>query len=169
MWLRGNQSRFVCAVSCLWAWKCCHNNRPLCKICTTYFKDSMPQTLNISHTFENTAFGTAVNMTALFFHEEVCQHNILVSRRKATHTSPGNPVSFNQSDDKFKILCAICIRRSANGPLSLRLVPSKNIYRKDTDSHIVYSFIQKLHQRSKRTVIFIIFFSIYFYSITIEG
>ncbi len=125
-----------CAVSCLWAWKCCHNNRPLCKICKTYFKDSMPQTLNISHTFENTAFGTTVNMTALFFHEEVWQHGILVSRRKATHTSPGNPVSLNQSDDNFKtsILCAICIRRSANGPF-------KYIYRKDTDSHIVYSFI----------------------------
>lgn len=47
------------------------------------------------------------------------------------NTSPGNPVEFNQSTDNFDtpevfpLLCAICIRRLANGPwawcLRLRL------------------------------------------------
>ncbi len=42
--------------------------------------------------------------------------------KNATHTSPGNPVKFNQSDDDFEtpevfpLLCAICIRRLANVP-----------------------------------------------------
>ncbi len=36
--------------------------------------------------------------------------------KSATHTSPGNPVEFNQSDgdfdtpEVFPLLCAICIR-----------------------------------------------------------
>ncbi len=64
----------------------------------------MPQTLNISHTFENPAFSrpdkrfvvTFVNTTDFFFHEGVWRHAChLVSGgmlKNATHTSPGNPV-----------------------------------------------------------------------------
>ncbi len=42
--------------------------------------------------------------------------------QNVTHTSPGNPVEFNQSSDDFKtpevfpILCAICFRSSVNSP-----------------------------------------------------
>uniref|UniRef100_A0A671PK41 Density-regulated protein-like n=1 Tax=Sinocyclocheilus anshuiensis TaxID=1608454 RepID=A0A671PK41_9TELE len=35
------------------AWKCRHNNRQNSR---TYFKDSVPRSLNISHTFENPVF-----------------------------------------------------------------------------------------------------------------
>ncbi len=55
----------------------------------------------------------------------------------ATHTSPGNPVEFNQSDvdfdtpEVFPDKCTICIRRLANGPwawrLRLRLTPDWQI------------------------------------------
>ncbi len=37
------------------AWKCHHNNRPVCET-LRYFNDSMPRALNISHTFETPAF-----------------------------------------------------------------------------------------------------------------
>ncbi len=68
------------------AWKCHHNNSVNSRM---YFKDSMPQTLNISHTFENPAFSwswqalvvTVVNSTAFFFREGVWHHGIFVSRQ----------------------------------------------------------------------------------------
>jgi len=59
------------------------------------------------------------------FHEGVWHHSNFVSRggmlKNATHTSPGNSVEYNKSDDAFKtpevfpILYYICIRRSASG------------------------------------------------------
>ncbi len=47
--------------------------------------------------------------------------------KNATHTSPRNPVYFNQSDDDFEtpevfpLLCAICIRNIANVPWAWHL------------------------------------------------
>ncbi len=81
------------------AWKCRHNNRLVCKPLRRIFKDSMPWTLNISHTFENPALIwsweafviTVVNTTAFFFCEGVWRHGIFVSRwnlkERVTHVS----------------------------------------------------------------------------------
>ncbi len=54
----------------------------------TYFKDSMPRTLNFLHTFENSCLvdpdkhlSSVVNTTAFFFREGVWRHGIFVSRQ----------------------------------------------------------------------------------------
>ncbi len=69
---------------------------------------------------------TFVNRTDFFFREGVWCHGIFIYRRNVkkcnTHTSPGDPVQFNQSDDDFDTTelfpnkCTICIRHLANSP-----------------------------------------------------
>ncbi len=76
----------VCFVQRFRAWKCRHNNRLTC------FKDSMPWTMNISHTFEKPAFIWSWSCHHSCKHDSfllfwgVWRHGIFVSSWRTWHT-----------------------------------------------------------------------------------
>ncbi len=95
-------------------WKCCHNNRQVCKTLRRILK-ILCRELEIFHILLKIQrlvdpykrSSSDVNATAFFFREGVWRHRIFVAGgtlKNATHTSPGNPIYSTNPMTTLKLL-----------------------------------------------------------------